>query len=385
MIATAGRGGPFLRRPAHHRGARRSTRSWRSCSRPWSGHLFGYEAALAIDAQARPLREARAAIEAALGPAAIAASPALGRDPGLAEPSTGGRRALAGGAPGPGRPPAARFFAGLRAGAYNGHLEASTAVEVASLLRYASGTPADRGLRAGVRQGGHPERHRGRPDGGPDHRHGRADPARRRHQAPGQDGHGGDLPQRGRPAQGAAWWPRPSPPASASTACPTGPCGPWPSWTPRSPRSTASPATASTVTWRPTPPSKWSTGAASPLGLASRTERDPRLLGTKHHVAAEEREVTVARGGRDGRSLILVPETKGQTVTGHDPPPRGLPRPAGPGRGPPGPVRLPQPLRRPVRRRHRDGAGLRRRAPGRGPAAGPAHRAGVRAGRTLDT
>ena len=28
-----------------------------------AGHLFGYEAALAIDAQARPLREARAAIE----------------------------------------------------------------------------------------------------------------------------------------------------------------------------------------------------------------------------------------------------------------------------------------------------------------------------------
>ncbi len=30
------------------------------------GHLFGYEAALAIDAQARPLREARAAIDAAV-------------------------------------------------------------------------------------------------------------------------------------------------------------------------------------------------------------------------------------------------------------------------------------------------------------------------------
>jgi glucosamine--fructose-6-phosphate aminotransferase (isomerizing) len=51
------------------------------------------------------------------------------------------------------------------------------------------------------------------------------------------------------------------------------------------------------------------------LGLPSRTERDPRLLGTKHHVA-EEREVTVARGGRDGRSLILIPETKGNAVTG---------------------------------------------------------------------
>jgi glucosamine--fructose-6-phosphate aminotransferase (isomerizing) len=51
------------------------------------------------------------------------------------------------------------------------------------------------------------------------------------------------------------------------------------------------------------------------LGIASRTEHDPRLLGTKHHVA-EEREVTVARGGRDGRSLILIPETKANVVTG---------------------------------------------------------------------
>ena len=45
--------------PAHR------TRSWPSCSSAMAGHLFGYEAALAIDAQARPLREARAAIEAA--------------------------------------------------------------------------------------------------------------------------------------------------------------------------------------------------------------------------------------------------------------------------------------------------------------------------------
>ena len=36
-----------------------------------AGHLFGYEAALAIDAQARPLREARAAIEEAVGEHAV--------------------------------------------------------------------------------------------------------------------------------------------------------------------------------------------------------------------------------------------------------------------------------------------------------------------------
>jgi glucosamine--fructose-6-phosphate aminotransferase (isomerizing) len=87
-----------------------------------AGHLFGYEAALAIDAQARPLREARGAIEDGLE----------------ALPSDGEallrslRPALA--------TPAGRFFDGLRAGAYDGNLEASTATRLASLLRYALGT-----------------------------------------------------------------------------------------------------------------------------------------------------------------------------------------------------------------------------------------------------
>ena len=36
-----------------------------------AGHLFGYEAALAIDALARPLREAREAIELAVAAARV--------------------------------------------------------------------------------------------------------------------------------------------------------------------------------------------------------------------------------------------------------------------------------------------------------------------------
>ena len=97
------------------------------------GHLFGYEAALAIDALALPLREARVAVEHAVE---------SGRgDPGLAH-----RRCAS---------PPPRFFAGLRDGRYNGNLEASTAVGVAALLRYASGAAARRGLRAGLRQGRH--------------------------------------------------------------------------------------------------------------------------------------------------------------------------------------------------------------------------------------
>ena len=85
------------------------------------GHLFGYEAALAIDAQALPLKQVRAAIEDALedGP----------RDGEHVLASL--RRAAT--------QPVQTFFDGLRAGQYDGHLEASTAVRVANLLRYATG------------------------------------------------------------------------------------------------------------------------------------------------------------------------------------------------------------------------------------------------------
>ena len=96
------------------------------------GHLFGYEAALAIDAQARPLREVRASIDEAVS--------ALGGD--LQRLADGERllRRL--------RPtmtgPATAFLDGLRSGAYDGHLEAATAVRVAGLFRYALGiSPLD--------------------------------------------------------------------------------------------------------------------------------------------------------------------------------------------------------------------------------------------------
>jgi glucosamine--fructose-6-phosphate aminotransferase (isomerizing) len=89
-----------------------------------AGHLFGYEAALAIDALARPLREARGAVEAAVSGASGSLADTdrlLDRlDPKL-------------------EPLAARFFEGLRNNDYNGHLEASTAVKLASLFRFALG------------------------------------------------------------------------------------------------------------------------------------------------------------------------------------------------------------------------------------------------------
>ncbi|HMJ75769.1 MAG TPA: SIS domain-containing protein, partial [Iamia sp.] len=86
------------------------------------GHLFGYEAALAIDASALPLRQARAAIEAR-----------------ITEPGDGDGERLLADLRADFTPLAARFFELLRSGGYDGTLEAATAVRLASLLRYATG------------------------------------------------------------------------------------------------------------------------------------------------------------------------------------------------------------------------------------------------------
>ncbi len=86
------------------------------------GHLFGYEAALAIDASALPLREARAAIERR-----VAGSDVPDGDRLLADLRTDFA------------PLAARFFEGVRGRAYDGTMEAGTAVRLSSLLRYATG------------------------------------------------------------------------------------------------------------------------------------------------------------------------------------------------------------------------------------------------------
>jgi glucosamine--fructose-6-phosphate aminotransferase (isomerizing) len=49
--------------------------------------------------------------------------------------------------------------------------------------------------------------------------------------------------------------------------------------------------------------------------LPLRTERNPRLRGTKHLVASEQ-QVLVARGRADGRLIVIVPEMKGGETTG---------------------------------------------------------------------
>ncbi len=86
-----------------------------------AGHLFGYHAALAIDRSARPLREMRSSLERIVAEGLEREAPLLER---LAADL---------------REPGQRFLDGLRERRYNGHLEASTAYEVAALLPIATG------------------------------------------------------------------------------------------------------------------------------------------------------------------------------------------------------------------------------------------------------
>ena len=110
-----------------------------------AGHLFGYEAALAIDASARPLREARGAVEAA---AAGAPEELLDR---LAPRLDA---------------PARRFLDGLRAGQLRrlARGEHCRARRLAAALR--DGSAHARLLRGRARQGRHAEHRRRGPDGG---------------------------------------------------------------------------------------------------------------------------------------------------------------------------------------------------------------------------
>jgi glucosamine--fructose-6-phosphate aminotransferase (isomerizing) len=86
-----------------------------------AGHLFGYEAALAIDAQAKVLRRARAVVEEATEQT---------ERPGADLLTYLAPRLVA---------PAREFNQGLIAGLYDGSLPAAVAVRLASVLRHATG------------------------------------------------------------------------------------------------------------------------------------------------------------------------------------------------------------------------------------------------------
>jgi glucosamine--fructose-6-phosphate aminotransferase (isomerizing) len=268
------------------------------------GHLFGYEAALSIDAQARPLREARAAVEEAVSAASAGSqSPA----------EVDGERLLA--ELRPALQTAARpFFEGLRGGSYNGHLEAATAVRLDNLLRYATGALPIEGyeleygkvgtpgalvedlvdaLTAGVEELTRPVdaiKHQAKTvTVGISRSEDALLRARLVQQVLGAGASQDSLSYRSlrtlaelEPAVQAV---------DGFTRY-------------RIERGTAPDATIHVV----------DRGGVS-LGMRSRTDDNPTLRGTKHH-AAVKREVTVARGRSDGRTVILVPETKDGQVTG---------------------------------------------------------------------
>jgi glucosamine--fructose-6-phosphate aminotransferase (isomerizing) len=260
------------------------------------GHLFGYEAALAIDSHAQPLREALSAIE---GPAdgRWASAEAMLRALGPSLEAA-----------------AAQFFARLRSGAYDGNLEAATAVRVASLLRYATGVLPVEGYELEYQRVGTPE-------------------AIVEELAEALTAAIGELT---RPVDAIKHQAKTVTvgisrsedellrvPLVAS-ALGAGASVEHLSYRGLRTLAQLDPAVLDVDGFtRYRIEGDVAAGATIEIigrgGIAvelpSRTDSDNRLLGAKHR-AAQEREVTIAVGARDGRSLILVPETEAGTVRG---------------------------------------------------------------------
>ncbi len=271
------------------------------------GHLFGYHAALAIDAQALPLREARAGLRAVVARAAengerhgpLGPAPADAALEELAE-------ALG--------EPARRFLAGVASGAYDGHLEASTALRLASLLRYGTGlAPLD----AYELEHGSP-----------------ASPALLLDELSAALTTG--INELSRPVDAIKHQAKTvtvgisrSEDALIRVGLVQAVLAAAPILDRLAYRNlrqlvALDPAVAAVEGYtryrlddgasaKPTIHVVDQGGAAT--GLASRTEADPTLRGTKRG-AVDEREVTVAVGRSDGRTVVLVPEVRGQHAVG---------------------------------------------------------------------
>ena len=258
------------------------------------GHLFGYEAALSIDAQARVLRGVRGVIERTAGSGAATDLTLEQVGPQLAEA-------------------AEPFLRGLRDGSYNGNLDASTAVRVASLLRYATGELPLESYESESGKIGSPAAvltdlvealteaidELTRPVDAIKHQAKTVTVGISR----SEDALFGIPLVKATLDAGAA------PDTLGYRALRT--------------LGALDEAVAEVlgftryrIEWSPgTPTAAVLDQGGVARGLPSRTERDPRLLGSKHR-AAEEREVTVVCGASDGRTVVLVPEVKGQQVVG---------------------------------------------------------------------
>jgi glucosamine--fructose-6-phosphate aminotransferase (isomerizing) len=258
------------------------------------GHLFGYEAALSIDAQARPLREARAAIEAAVraGPDQLIdrLRPDLHR---ASQP----------------------FLDGVRQGSYNGNLEAATAVHLVSLLRYATGVLPLEGYELESGKIGAPstliEDLLEALNHGIDELTRPVDAVK--HQA--------KTVTVGISRSEDVLFSVPLVKSTLAVGAPPDTLGYKALRTLGALDEGVAEVTGFTryrIDW-PSPESPMvaviDRGGISMTLPPSRTGTDHRLLGTKHR-AADEREVTVARGASDGRQVILVPEHKGRQIVG---------------------------------------------------------------------
>ncbi len=260
------------------------------------GHLFGYEAALAIDAHARPLREALSAIETSTDGRWLSADAIL--------------RALA---------PAlevsgAEFFTRLQSGAYNGNLEADTAVRVATLLRYATGVLPVEGYELEYKRVGTPEAivedlaealttavgELTRPVDAIKHQAKTVTVGISR----SEDELLGVPLVAGALAAGASVQ-RLSYRGLRTLARLDAAVLALDGFTRYRIEGDVAAAATIEIVGR----------GGIAVELSSRTDSDNRLLGAKHR-AAQEREVTVAVGARDGRSLILVPEIEAGAVAG---------------------------------------------------------------------
>ncbi len=260
------------------------------------GHLFGYEAALAIDAQARPLRAARGVIDAAFAAGGTAAEDLLGAvGAGVGEAAT-------------------PFVAGLASGAYDGNLAPSTATSLVSLLRYVTGALPVEAYEVETGKVGAPgalvaDLYRALSDG--------IDQLTRpvdaiKHQA--------KTVTVGTSRSEEALLALPLVAETLDIGVSADSLGY------RALRTLAAldraveqvlGHTRYRIDWTAAP---WPTATVVEqggdlVGVRSRTATDPRLQGTKHR-AAQEREVTVVRGARDGRTVILVPELKASSVVG---------------------------------------------------------------------
>jgi glucosamine--fructose-6-phosphate aminotransferase (isomerizing) len=258
------------------------------------GHLFGYEAALAIDAQARVLRVVREAAEAGLT-----------RQSGF---SKADQESVA--------QTAEPFVVALREGRYDGNLSASTAVRLTGLLRYATGQAPLEGFEAETGKIGTPQAiHADLVDalnGAIDELTRPVDAIKHQAKTVTVGISRSESALLGVPLVAAVLAAGPSADSLGYRALRTlasldaavdevlGYTRYRVDWGADGSNATASVVDMSGVAARIAP---------------SRTARDPRLLGSKHR-AAEEREVTVVRGARDGRTVVLVPEAKDGEVCG---------------------------------------------------------------------